>query len=259
MIPPPLRRRRLILAAPGLALPALAGPARAAGPLRPDAGVALRGPGGAAGALVWVHPHYTEGEPPEAPPFLARMTGGDGAAPGWDLWRHDRRRPGPDPLLPGAEALAAGTRALRAEGYRQVVLVGESRGAFIILVALRFPQLADAALALAPAAHGRRPERRPEALAAFREAMAAAAPDAVRRAGLVLFQDDPYDPDTAARAEAFATAMRRLGIAALLLDRPAEPTGHGGTSDPEFDPRYGACLTGFLAGTAPASACARPA
>src|SRR5204862_547352 len=67
-----------------LAILLLTGPARAeeAGALRTEQGVVARD-GSAAGALVWLHPHYTDGPPPAAPPFTARMQ-----ALGWDLWRY---------------------------------------------------------------------------------------------------------------------------------------------------------------------------
>ncbi|TDG27262.1 hypothetical protein [Paracraurococcus ruber] len=216
--------------------------------MRPGA-ARLLGPARAQGALVWAHQHYLDGPPPDPPPFLDRLLG-----QGWDPWRLDRLAPaapgqfGLDPLEAGAAALAAGTAALRLEGYRQVLVVGESRGAFITLVALRQAGLAEAVLLLAPAAHGSRPERRPQALAEFRAACAAAVPGAVRRAGLVLFQDDPYDPDPAARAAAFAEGMARCGAAALVIDRPPQPIGHGAAGDPEFDALFGARLAGFLAG-----------
>ncbi|WP_203070883.1 alpha/beta fold hydrolase [Falsiroseomonas ponticola] len=234
-----IRRAALLLA---LLLP-MAAAAEQAGPLVTEAGVVPRD-GAATGAMVWLHPHYTEGPPPEAPAFMARL-----AARGWDGWRHDRPTGGPVPPLTGwVEELAAGTAALRARGYRQVVLVGESRGAFLVLAALRVPGLADAAALAAPAAHGRRPERRPQALADFAAALDRAAPDALRRLALLLFEDDGWDPDPAARAALFRAAMARLGWDSLLLDRPPAPTGHGGVQAPEFDAIFGACLADFLAG-----------
>lgn len=242
-LPRPLARRRLLLAAALLPAPALAAEGRVLHPA-PEAPAA--GPARAAGALVWAHAHYTEGPPPTLPPFAARLAD-------WDLWRLDRLGTR-DPLEEGAQALAAGTAALRRQGYRQVIVIGESRGAFIALVALRQPRLADAMLLLAPAAHGTGAGRRPQALADFAAALAAAAPDCLRRAALVLFRDDPYDPDPAARAAGFLAAMRARGIAPLLLDRPAEPTGHGAARDPAFDAAFGARLAGFLAGDAPLTA-----
>jgi len=237
-------------ALPALLLPALlrAGPARAQGRVMKPGEATLLGPARAAGALVWAHQHYRDGAPPDPPPFLDRLLG-----QGWDLWRLDRDHSGgpeTDPLDAGAAALAAGTARLRDAGYRQVLVVGESRGAFIALLALRHAGLADALLAIAPAAHGPRPERRPLALAAFREGCEAVAPGAVRRGGLVLFADDPYDPDPPARAAAFTAGMARCGAAALLIDRPPAPTGHGAARDPEFDALFGARLAAFLVGSA---------
>lgn len=237
-----LRRAALLLA---LLLP-FAAQAQQAGPLRMEAGAAPRD-GAASGALVWLHPHYTEGPAPDAPAFMDRL-----AARGWDLWRYDRPPGGPmppsPPLAAWVEPLAEGTAALRARGYRQVVLVGESRGAFLALAALRVPGLADAVALAAPAAHGRRPERRAQALADFAAALDRAAPEAVQRIALLLFDDDGWDPDPAARAALFRAAVTRLGWAALLLDRPVAPTGHGGVQAPEFDANFGACLADFLEG-----------
>lgn len=231
----------------GLILLLLATPtlAQMAGPLRPDPALTPRGPAAAEGALVWLHPHYTEGPPPAAPLWTARLT-----EAGWDLWRLDRR-PGADPLLPGAEALAAGTAALRAQGYRRILVTGESRGSFIALVALRHPGLADGMLIAAPAAHGTRPERRPQALADYAAALEAAVPSAAPRLALALFRDDAWDPDPEARAALFRSAVTRLGATGLLIDRPAAPQGHGGVQDPAFDARFGDCVVRFLTGAAP--------
>lgn len=232
-----MKRRALLLAAP-LLLPGLArGSSRA---LQPGPGVPDRSPHRAAGAMLWLHPHYTEGAPPDPPPFASRMTGN-----GWDLWRLDRIGTR-DPLEEGAADLAAATASLRDRGYRAICVVGESRGAFIALTALRRPGLADSLCAIAPAAHGRRPERRAEALGAYRAALGSVAPDAVRRAALALFHDDPWDPDPGARAALFRDAMCARRIPALLIDRPAAPTGHGGGQDPDFDARFGARLAAFL-------------
>jgi len=217
----------------------LAFPARAeqAGALTLDPGSRARD-GLAAGALVWVHFFARDLPAPDAPEIARSL-----AAAGYDIWRFDRAG-GPDPLEEGAQRLAAGTKALRARGYRRLVLLGESRGAFIILVALREPGLAEAAILAAPAAHGRSEERRPQALADFAAALDRAVPGP--RLALFLFQDDAWDPDPAARAALFRAAIARLGTPGLLVDRPAAPTGHGGLSEPEFLARHGACLQAFL-------------
>ncbi|WP_372616989.1 hypothetical protein [Falsiroseomonas sp.] len=235
---------------PLLLLAALARPAEAAeaGALHSAAGVVPRD-SAATGAVVWVHPFARELPAPDAPAFAERLV-----AAGWDLWRFDRAG-GPDPLAEGAARLAAGTAALRARGYRRVVLLGESRGAFIMLVALRYPNLADALVLAAPAAHGRRPERRPQALADFAAALEAADRLAPARLALFLFDDDPWDPDPSARAALFRAAAIRLGRPALVVDRPPAPTGHGGLQEPDFDRLFGTCLAAFLDPAGPTAAC----
>ena len=113
-----------------------------------------------------------------------------------------------------------------------------------MLVALRTPGLADAAVFAVPAAHGRAEDRRPHALADFAQALEAAAPGP--RLALFLFDDDAWDPDPAARAALFRAATQRLGMPALLVDRPTAPTSHGGLGEPESDARFGDCLMEFL-------------
>lgn len=217
-----------------LALPAQA---QQAGPLRPEPGTTPRD-GEAAGALVWLHPFARDLPAPDAPEIASRFT-----QAGYDLWRFDRAG-GPDPLEGGAARLAEGTAALRARGYRRVLLLGESRGAFVALVALRNPGLADGAILAAPAAHGRSEARRPQALADFAQALDAAAPG--MRLALFLFRDDPWDPDPELRARLARAAAARLGAPLLLVDRPESPVGHGGLGDPDFTTRYGTCLFGFI-------------
>ncbi len=214
--------------------------AGSASAVTPDASVPQRGPGDAVGALVWLHPSYGGDHPPPAPPWTARLV-----AAGWDVWRLDRTGPG-DPLDAGAQRLAAGSAALRARGYRRVLLVGDSRGAFIALRALASPGVADAVVLTAPAAHGRSAARRPQALADFAAAMDAAAMGGAARMALVLFADDAWDPDPVARAGMFRTGTARMGVAGLLVDRPSAPRGHEAAASPDFDALFGPCLAAFI-------------
>ncbi len=233
-----------------LAVLLLAAQARAetAGPLRTEPGTVPRD-AEAEGALVWLHPFNADGSAWPAPDWTALL-----AARGWDAWRLDRGRP--DPLEAGAARLVEGVAALRARGYRRIALLGESRGAFIALAALREPGLADAVILGAPAAHGRSPERRPQALADFAAALEAARPAADARLALFLFEDDPWDPDPARRAALFRAAAVRLGVAGLVVDRPPEPIGHGGLQAPQFAVRFAPCLAALLDfGRPPPAAC----
>ena len=54
--------------------------ARAEGRVLRQAPGPIRGPRRAEGALVWVHQHYQDGDPPGPPPFLDRLTGA-----GWKI------------------------------------------------------------------------------------------------------------------------------------------------------------------------------
>ncbi len=232
------RAARLLL--PLLLALAPAARAEQAGVLHSDPALAVRD-AAAAGALVWLHPHAREAPAPPPPDWTAGLV-----AAGWDLWLWDRAGPAEVPLRAGAQRLAEATAALRARGYRRVAVLGESRGAFIALAALRHAGLADAVVLAAPAAHGRRPERREEALADFSAALRAADPAATRRLAVFLFDDDGWDPDPAGRAMMARDALARLGIQGLVVDRPAAPTGHGGLQDPGFAPRFLGCVAALL-------------
>jgi pimeloyl-ACP methyl ester carboxylesterase len=195
-----------------------------------------------AGAIIWAHGSYdlSARPPPDPAPFVARLDG-------FDLWRFDQQsdQPGSDPLEAGGAALAAAARSLRAMGYRRVVLAGHSRGAFLALVALP-AAAADAVVLVSPAAHGTSPVRRPQALAAFRAALDMAGPGAAGAIAMVLFADDPFEPDLAARRTAAVDAASRIGAYALVLVQPAG--GHDGGFDRDFDARHGACLAAAARG-----------
>ena len=213
----------------------LAVPTRAE-PFRPSPAYTQTGPETAAGALVWLHGGYDSGEFPHGPPeqpWIARL-----AHDHFDIFRFDRP-PGTDALAASTEALAKGLAALRAAHYRRIILAGHSRGAFIALAMLARPDLVDAIAALSPAAHGTRPERRPQALADFQSLLAAARGNT--RLALVLLADDPFDPNPDARA-----AAARTHANLLLIDRPSEPHGHTGTDSQLFDQKFGEEITKYL-------------
>jgi hypothetical protein len=234
---------RIILLLAALSLMAAA-PLPDAPPLHPSPAFTPAGPGQARGVLVWLHGSYdtdAQPTPPAEPAWVGRL-----ARRGYDIWRYDRT-PGQDPLVPGGEALLQGLAGLRQGGYRRVVVAGDSRGAFIALSVLAHPELADALATISPAAHGTRPERRPQAMRDYHDRL-----DAARgpmRFALVQFSDDPFDPDADGRAAAAKAAAARAGLVLFLIDRPPAPTGHEGEYDPAFDANFGECLARFLDGT----------
>ena len=236
-----------------LALPAAAAELSATPPFFSHPFVAgdakLAGPVAARGAVVWLHGSYdpaSEARPAD-PAWLGAVR-----ERGYDIW-HFNRPFRPDPLTAGGAGLIEGLTALRRAGYRRVVVAGFSRGAFIALSALARPDLADAVLAISPAAHGRRAERRVEALAAFAALVQAGQ---ATRFALVMLREDAWDPDPAQRAEmAKSSVPGRAGLM-LLVDRPAGITDHMSSFSPAFAARFGACLAAFADGAAGAGACA---
>ncbi len=160
------------------------------------------------------------------------------------------RAPETDETDEAAAWLRGAVRRLRAEGYRRVVVGGQSRGAWNALQALEEPGLADAVVAIAPAAHGATGSPAwAWALEDLRRVVAAArSPEA--RVAVANFAGDEFDPDPEQRAAIFRSlAQPRVG-ALLLLDRPPEVSGHGGGADSRFTLRYGACLLDFAEGRA---------
>ena len=242
--------RALILAAVVWAGPAWAGPAWAgltedAAPLTP---ASVTVPATARGAVVWLHGSYDAArEPrPDDPDWLAPLL-----ARGYDLWHFDRAAR-PDPLAEGGARLLRGLAGLRAGGYRRIVVAGFSRGAFIGMAALARADLADAVIAMSPAAHGRRVERRGEALSAWAGLLQAAGP--VRLAFAVL-RDDPWDPGPEARAAAARESLPGRTGRLLLIDRPAGFSDHMESFTPEFAARFGLCLAAFADGDGAADGC----
>lgn len=195
------------------------------------------------GAVLWLHGHYnvsSQPTPPPEPPIIARF-----AARGWAIWRLDRT-PGRDPLAAGGTALIAGLTTLRQTGYRKLIVAGFSRGAFIALAALREPDLADGFLLLSPAAHGTRPERRPQAMADYAAALDAMPVQPRLRVLLAQFAGDEWDPDPPGRRDRLFAACARSGCQVQSIFEPPSPLGHGGGNAAEFDRLFGEQIARFL-------------
>ncbi|MFC7544095.1 hypothetical protein ACFQU2_38180 [Siccirubricoccus deserti] len=160
------------------------------------------------------------------------------------------RDPATDETDAAAVWLRTAVHRLRAQGYGRVVVGGQSRGGWNALQALQETGLADAVVAVAPAAHGATGSPAwAWALDDLRRVVARARSPAARVV-VVTFAGDEFDPDPTGRAAVFRTlAAPRVG-ALLFLDRPAEVSGHGGGADARFTLRYGACLLEFVEGRA---------
>jgi pimeloyl-ACP methyl ester carboxylesterase len=175
---------------------------------------------------------------------------------GFDVWRFDRE-PNADSARRAAAWLRAGLAELRRRGYRQVVVAGQSRGGWNALMVLNRPGLADVAIAIAAAAHGRLSEEdnRLHAQIAELEALMTEAAGASRaRLAVADFRDDPFMAEPDRRAEILRRQRERFA-ALLLIDRPEGVTGHGAGGTTAFNDRYGACLLRFATAPRPPVSC----
>ncbi len=211
----------------------------------PDPRMLWWGPGAARGVLVFAHGRAVNradlrGEQPQS--WTRHFNNA-----GYDVWRFDRH-PGSDDAARAAGWLREHLAALRAMGYRRIVVSGQSRGGWNSLMMLETPGLADAVIAIAPASHGQlgSPEHM-RALDDWRAILATARPSQARVV-FANFRNDPFDPDPDRRA-ALAESLRGRVGALLVIDRPEGVEGHGGGASMPFNERFGPCLLGFAEAT----------
>jgi hypothetical protein len=241
--------RDLAVVWPGLEAGTPAAPARpiATGPgwsLQPDPRFLWQGPANARGAYLWAHgrsPGGADSRGSQPQPHVRAFNNA-----GYDVVRLDRD-PATDETEAGAAWMREALKLLRRKGYGRVVAGGQSRGAWNALQSLEEPGLADAVIAIAPAAHG--PRGSPAhawALDDLRRIVAAAR-SGMTRVAVANFSGDEFDPDPVARAEILGRLQgRSAGL--LLLDRPRGINGHGGGSDWRFTFGYATCLLDFAEG-----------
>jgi len=197
-----------------------------------------RGPADAKGVVIYSHGLAREGDPIDATPYVLD----DLQEGGWDIVRFLRSR-SEDTLDTSIPALAEAVGKLRGDGYKRVVLAGQSFGGWISLAARPEPPV-DAIVTLAPAAFG----RRDESPATWEENAAALYPLAENvtagRVLVFLFQGDAYDPG--GRGERLRTIFDRRQIAAAVVDKPAALVGHNAGLTRAFARRFGPCIRDYI-------------
>lgn len=235
--------RRLIAA--GICTLALAlgisasGPAAAAG-LDPAFHRPLLGPQHAKGVVVWSHGRSVNSEDSQSPtpPYLRVLRDA-----GWDVMRFDRPRDD-DTLARSARRLVADVAELKHQGYRHIVLAGQSFGAFLALMAAAASTDVDAIVATAPAAFG----DFDEFYNSWRLNATRLYPvlQQVRRARVMLFffHGDDFDPGGRGEKSRQILAARGLGYA--VVDQPAYLVGHWVSSTGLFLRRFGPCIRDFV-------------
>ena len=204
-----------------------------------DAESGTDGPATAAGAVIWSHGRSLDSDDSTAPtpPYMATLR-----QAGWDTFRFNRMR-GDDTLLKSSRALVEEVHRLKQQGYRQVVLTGQSFGAFLSLIAADSSDDVDAVIATAPAAYGTS-----QSGSSWQNNAIKLYPllEEVRRARVMLFyfSDDDFDPG--GRGEQSRSILTRHQLPYVVVDQPPRLTGHWAAASPSFARLFGDCILGFL-------------
>lgn len=223
-----------------VALVALAAPARAqfvlesAFPKTP-----ALGPTRALGAVVWNHgkPPYRGADGDMLPFYVDRLRDA-----GWDVFRLERDWSS-DNLALSPAALRDQVTALYDQGYRKIVLAGQSYGAWIsLLVAASGPPI-HAVIATAPAAFGRYPESR-----IYRRNAEDLYPILARIHGTRImtffFEGDAYD--TGDRGVPTREILEDNAVDHVVVAYPHGWYGHGAANWNGFAVRFAPCIARFI-------------
>jgi pimeloyl-ACP methyl ester carboxylesterase len=199
----------------------------------------LLGPNHAKGVVVWSHGRSINGEDYKSPTpvYLNALRDDD-----WDVMRFDR--PGSDDTLSGsAQRLVEHISGLKKQGYKQVVLAGQSFGGFLALMAADASNDVDAVIATAPAAYG----NFDDFYDSWRLNATKLYPllDQVKRARVMVFyfHDDDFDPG--GRGEHSRQILAQRGVGYAVVDQPAYLTTHWAASSGLFLRRFGGCIRDF--------------
>lgn len=197
-------------------------------------------PAQAKGVVVWSHGRSLDGDDWQSPspPYLRALRDD-----GWVVMRFDRLAGG-DTLDASAGRLAHYAGTLKRDGYKQVVLAGQSFGAFLSLMAADASNAVDAVIATAPAAYG----DFDEFYDSWRLNATRLYPllERVKRARVMAFyfHDDDFDPG--GRGEQSRKILERRGLGFAVIDQPAYLTTHWAASTGLFLRRFGGCIRSFV-------------
>jgi pimeloyl-ACP methyl ester carboxylesterase len=200
----------------------------------------LLGPEHAIGVVVWNHGRSITVEDSESPtpPFLQVPREG-----GWDILRFDRPRDG-DTLTDSTRRLVEHVARLKRQGYRHIVLAGQSFGAFLALMAADASEDVDAVVATAPAAFG----NFDDFYDSWRLNATRLYPllERVKRARVMLFYFHGDDFDPGGRADRSRAILSERGLGFAVVDQPAFLVGHWASSTGLFLRRFGTCIRDFV-------------
>lgn len=146
-----------------------------------------------------------------------------------------------------ASQLRQRAKGLRAQGYKKVVIIGQSWGAWSTMLAADDNEFAaDAIVLLVPATWGTRivSGRLNYFFQLNRTEFGPLLADVKRPVALILFAGDEYDPG--GRGQIAKDIFRRHNISNLLIDNPPGFKGHYAAWLPVFDFVFGSCVSSFI-------------
>ena len=195
------------------------------------------GPAQAKGVVVWSHGRSINGDDYKSPtPVYLEALRKDG----WDVLRFDRKNRG-DTLSDSSERLSDYAADLKHQGYKQVVLAGQSFGGFLALMAADASPDVDAVIATAPAAYGNFDD--------FYDSWRLNATKLypllaqVKRARVMVFYFHGDDFDPGGRGPRSRDVLAKRGLGYAVIDQPAYLTTHWAASSGLFLRRFGGCIT----------------
>ena len=197
------------------------------------------GAANAKGVVVWSHGRSINSEDSQSPtPSYLHALRDDG----WDVMRFDRLSRG-DTLTDSTKRLIDHVAALKHKGYKQVMLAGQSFGAFLSLMAADGSTDVDAVLATAPAAYG----SFDDFFDSWRLNATKLYPllEGVKRARVMVFYFHGDDFDPGGRGERSREILAQRGLGHAVIDQPAYLTSHWAASTGLFLRRFGSCIRDF--------------
>ena len=197
------------------------------------------GPAKAKGVVVWSHGRSINAEDSQSPtPAYLEVLREDG----WDVMRFDRLSRG-DTLTDSTKRLVEYSAKLKHNGYKQVVLAGQSFGGFLALMAADASTDVDGVIATAPAAYG----SFDDFYDSWRLNATKLYPllEGVKRARVMVFYFHGDDFDPGGRGERSRAILSAKGLGYSVVDQPAFLTGHWASSSGLFLRRYGSCIRDF--------------
>src|SRR6266700_581850 len=197
------------------------------------------GPSQTKGVVVWSHGRSINAEDSQSPsPSYLRALRDNG----WDVMRFNRASRG-DTLTDSTRHLVELVSELKRKGYRQVLLAGQSFGAFLALMAADASAEVDAVIATAPAAYG----SFDDFYDSYRLNATKLYPllEQVRRARVMMFYFHGDDFDPGGRGDRSREILSARGLGYAVVDQPAFLSGHWASSSGLFLRRYGNCIRDF--------------